>query len=171
MNSAHASNMIVQDLVDTIENGKEDIATKTKLKEEKVAQAAELKAELQGTIKTLEEDKQTLANLKVEAIEKGIEILSGDDVSGNAEKHFDFAQQGPASALLQVARSSIRVNSAAMGIRRPVRDFLASEGRRLKSHALGLLAERLNEAVLEGKLALDDAADPFAKVKKMIWEM
>merc|ERR1719486_1467220 len=191
MNSAHASNMIVQDLVDTIENGKEDIATKTKLQEEKVAQAAELKAELQGTIKTLEEDKHTLANLKVEcsekglsfeekqrlraeeieAIEKAIEILSGDDVSGNAEKHFDFAQQGPASAFLQVSRSAIRVNSAAMGIRRRVRDFLANEGRRLKSHALGLLAERLNEAALEGKLAQDDAADPFAKVKKMIWEM
>merc|ERR1719169_329005 len=69
MNSAHASNMIVQDLVDTTENGKEDIATKTKLKEEKIAQAAELKAELQATIKTLEEDKQTLANLKVECSE------------------------------------------------------------------------------------------------------
>jgi len=177
--------------VDLIENGKDDIATKTKLKAEKEEKAASLKAELQSTIKTLEENKKMLADLQaecsekglsfeekqrlraeeIEAIEKAIEILSSDDVSGNAEKHLSLVQHKASPALIQISRNANQVDSKAAGIRRRLREFLSSEGRRLKSHALGLLAEQVDAAVLDGKLAQDDKDDPFAKVKKMIWEM
>merc|ERR1719321_1952668 len=57
MNSAHASNMIVNDLTDSIENANDDVAAKTKLKGEKEAKAAQLKGELQTTIDVLKQDK------------------------------------------------------------------------------------------------------------------
>merc|ERR1719443_762453 len=172
MNSAHASSMIVQDLVDTIENGEEDIATKSKLKEEKTAKAAELKAELQSTIKSLEEDKQTLANLKVEcsekglsfeekqrlraeeieAIEKAIEILSGEDVSGNAEKHLPTLAQmtGPSLSQLRSDGRSPTQTQASL--------YLEGQAKVLNSRVLAALAVR--------------AADsPFKKVIKMIKDL
>merc|ERR1719316_1726022 len=47
---------------------------------------------------------------------------------------------------------------ASEGIRRKVREFIESEGNRLHSSQLALLAQKM-------------AADPFAKVKKMIDDM
>merc|ERR1719486_828812 len=63
---------------------------------------------------------------------------------------------GSKGAALAQLRSSGQSQSE--GIRGRVRDFIASEGRRLKSREMVLLAEKL-------------AADPFAKVKKLIDDM
>merc|ERR1719515_175166 len=117
--------------------------------------------------------------------------MSGDP-SSSAEEHMSLAQQG-ASSLLQVARSfnkqsnSGRTIEALVGVRRRVRDFLESRGRQLKSTALALLAQKVGDVIIDASLSTSmetssssasapsgeetEKADPFAKVKKLIWDM
>jgi len=173
MNAKHASDMIVQDLEDSISRANSDIEEKTAEKEKKTEKIAEDKGLLAATQKDKAEDTMTLSDLEaecsqkaesfkekqqlraeeIEAIGKAIEILQSGAVSGAAEKHLDFIQV--ASSLIQVASNGAL---ATEGIRHRVQDFLAGEANRLHSQRLALLAEKL-------------AADPFAKVKKMIDEM
>jgi len=200
MNAQYASNMILLDLKDSIENAEADIASKTKLKASKEAKAADLKAQLQATIETLAEDKKTLKDLtsechekglsytekqrmrtdEIEAIETAIEILSSGDVS-----LLQVSRQRGRS-FLQVSRSVTRMD-AAKNKRRKVIQFLEGEGRRLKSAALGLLAKRLEDVVLDATVSTSTSVDvssapaggeaaaatvdPFAKVKKLIWDL
>jgi len=180
MNAAHASNMIVNDLTDSIENANDDVAAKTKLKGEKEAKAAQLKGELQTTIDVLKQDKITLKDLKtechqkglsfhekqtmrseeIEAIEQASEIMQSEAVS-----FIQMGQQrGRASSLLQIARAAAGVDASVVHNKhRRIIQFLESEGKRLKSAALGVLAQRMESGYAE--------ADIFAKVKKMIWDM
>merc|ERR1719265_2506698 len=85
----------------------QDLAEKKTLKAKKGEEKAAKEAELQETMATLEEDKKFLADTKaecaqkasdfedrqklrageIEALEEAIEIMSGDTVSGAAEKH------------------------------------------------------------------------------------
>merc|ERR1719380_134243 len=103
-----------------------------------------------------------------------------------------LAQQG-ASSLVQVARSfnkqsnSGRTIEALVGVRRRVRDFLESRGRQLKSTTLALLAQKVGDVIIDASLSTsmetssssgsepasdtEEKADPFAKVKKLIWEL
>jgi len=165
--------MIVQDLTDSISRANSDIEEKTAEKEKKTEKIAEDKGTLAATIKDKDEDTKTLSDLEaecsqkaesfkskqqlraeeIEAIGKAIEILKGGAVSGAAEKHLDFIQA--ASSLIQVASKG---TMATDGVRHRVQDFLANEANRLHSQSLALMAEKI-------------AADPFAKVKKMIDEM
>jgi len=170
-NSNHASNMVNQDLVDSIDNANKDTEEKTADKEAKKENIAENKKELASTIQVKAEDENLLKNLdveceekllsfdekqklradEIEAIGKATEILAGDDVSGNAAEHLGLVQTG--SSFVQfMSRSNNE------GIHRKIRDYLLSEGQRLHSKNLNLLAEKL-------------AADPFAKVKKLIDDM
>jgi len=170
-NSNHAFNMVKQDLVDSIDNANKDTEEKTADKEAKKEAIAENKKDLASTIQVKAEDENLLKNLdveceekmlsfqekqklradEIEAIGKATEILSGDDVSGNAAEHLGLAQTG--SSFVQfMSRSNNE------GIHRKIREFLLSESQRLHSKNLNLLAEKL-------------AADPFAKVKKLIDDM
>merc|ERR1719247_2161178 len=155
MNSEHAYNMIVTDLVGSIENSNDSIAEKTETKARKEEQAAADKKSLAATIEAKKEDEKTLADMKVECEEKklsygekqqlrteeleaigqAVEILKSGDVSGNAGKHLDLAQTGAnkAAAFAQLRSSG---QSQSEGIRGRVRDFIASEGRRLKSREM-----------------------------------
>jgi len=173
MNTKHAYDMIMQDLKDSISRANSDIEEKTAEKEKKIEKIAEDKGMLASTITDKDQDTKTLSDLEaecsqkaesfkekqqlraeeIEAVGKAIEILQSGAVSGNAEKHLSFIQK--ASALLQVASKGA---NALEGIRHHVQDFLAGEASRLHSQRLGLLAEKL-------------AADPFAKVKKLIDDM
>jgi len=171
MNSNHAFNMVKQDLVDSIDNANKDTEEKTGDKEAKKESIAENKKELASTIQVKAEDENLLKNLdveceekllsfdekqklradEIEAIGKATEILAGDDVSGNAAEHLGLVQTG--SSFVQfMSRSNNE------GIHRKIREYLLSEGQRLHSKNLNLLAEKL-------------AADPFAKVKKLIDDM
>jgi outer membrane murein-binding lipoprotein Lpp len=171
MNSNHAFNMVKQDLVDSIDNANKDTEEKTGDKEAKKEAIAENKKELASTIQVKAEDENLLKNLdveceekllsfdekqklradEIEAIGKATEILAGDDVSGNAAEHLGLVQTG--SSFVQfMSRSNNE------GIHRKIREYLLSEGQRLHSKNLNLLAEKL-------------AADPFAKVKKLIDDM
>jgi uncharacterized coiled-coil DUF342 family protein len=170
-NSNHAFNMVKQDLVDSVDNANKDTEEKTADKEAKKEAIAENKKDLASTIQVKAEDENLLKNLdveceektlsfqekqklradEIEAIGKATEILSGDDVSGNAAEHLGLAQTG--SSFVQfMSRSNNE------GIHRKIREFLLSESQRLHSKNLNLLAEKL-------------AADPFAKVKKLIDDM
>merc|ERR1719387_1081229 len=76
-------------------------STKTVLAENK-SMLADMGAECKQKGMSFEE-KQRMRTEEIEAIEKAIEIMSGDP-SSSAEEHMSLAQQG-ASSLLQVARS------------------------------------------------------------------
>jgi len=172
MNSAHAHDMIMQDLKDSVENSERAIREKTSEKQRKAEKAASDKKQHAATLAVKEEDgkalqaaqaecteksasfneKQKLRSQELEAMDKAVEILRTPEVQGTAQKYLSLAQlragSGP-TALVQVAGRKDR---------RHVRDFLAGEGRRLNSQRLALLAEKL-------------AADPFAKVTKLIYDM
>ena len=173
MNSNHAFNMVKQDLIDSIDNANKDVEEKTADKEAKKEAIAVNKKELASTIQVKGEDENLLKNLdveceekllsfeekqklradEIEAIGKASEILAGDDVSGNAAEHLGLTQTG--SSFVQFMSRS---NDGNAGIHRRIRDYLSSEAQRLHSKSLGLLAEKI-------------AADPFAKVKKLIDDM
>merc|ERR1719389_666521 len=122
MNSNHAYTMVVQDLVDSIENSNQSIEEKKVAKARKEEQAAQNKKELAATITMKKEDEKTLAEMEVECKEKGLsfeekqqlrteeieainqamKILSGDAVSGNAEKHLGLVQTSEVSAFAQL---------------------------------------------------------------------
>merc|ERR1719375_84835 len=174
MNSKHAYDMIAQDLTDSIARANSDIEAKTAEKESKNEKIAEDKSLLAATIQDKDEDTKTLSDLEaeceqkglsfeekqqlraeeIEAIGKAIEILSGGAVSGAAEKHLSLEQVGTVLAQLRSTSHNTLMDE---GVRK-VSDFLATEARRLHSRKLGLLAEKV-------------AADPFAKVKKLIDDM
>jgi hypothetical protein len=173
MNSKHAYDMLVTDLVDSIENSNANAEEKTITKARKQEQSASDKKSLASTITMKKEDEKSLSDMKTECSEKkdsfaekqqlraeeivaigqATKILESGDVSGNAGKHLDLAQTQEASAFPQ-----LRSAGQSEGIHKRVLDFVASEGNRLHSHNLALLAEKM-------------AADPFAKVKKMIDSM
>merc|ERR1719265_1642814 len=112
MNSKHAFDMIVTDLVDSIENSKATIEEKTETKARKQEKTAMNKKELAQTIAAKKADEQTLADMEIEckekklsfgekqqlrteeieAIQQAIKILQSPDVSGNADKHLGLAQ-------------------------------------------------------------------------------
>jgi predicted nucleic acid-binding Zn-ribbon protein len=175
MNSQHAYAMVMLDLKDSKENAETDISDKTAQMKAKIAKAAENKKQLAATESMKEANEKTLKDMKtecfekqlsfdekqklraeeIEAIEKAVEILSSPEVSGNSEKYLELAQSKKATSLIQADHKSY-ANS--QGIRRKVREFLEGEGHRLNSKALSMLAEKI-------------AADPFAKVKKLIDQM
>jgi chromosome segregation ATPase len=177
MNSNHAFNMVKQDLVDSIDNANKDIEEKLADKESKKEQIAEDKKELASTKECKAEDEHLLKNLdveceekmlsfeekqklrddEIEAIGKAIEILSGDDVSGNAAEHLDFAQTGAASAFVQFLSNS-NTNHGQEGYHRKVHEFLVTESKRLHSKNLAMVAEKV-------------MADPFTKIKGLIEDM
>merc|ERR1719336_1214689 len=174
MNSKHASDMIIIDLTDSIENTQKDAQRKTLkaqskaekkiLEEKELKETTAVKAADETTLsetqieckeKTLSfHEKQKLRAEEIEALQKATEILQSPEVSGNANKYLAAAQVQPraATVLLQAAGGASEQN---LGVHRHIRDFLAAEGQRLHSQSLTLLAQKV-------------MADPFAKVKKMI---
>ena len=180
-NSKHAYNMIVEDLTDSIENAEKDASEKTAEKEGKAEKKALDQKQLNAVVamkaenekmfsettaecsekKMSFEEKQTLRAEEIQAIMKAVEIMGSPDVAGASEKHLALAQAGQAKALIQHLRSAnvqTGKEESDMSPRRRVKAFLESEGDRLKSKDLSLLAQKL-------------ASDPFAKVKKMIDDM
>merc|ERR1719502_272 len=159
--------MVVQDLVDSIENSEATIEEKKVTKARKEEKAASDKKELASTKTMKAEDEKTLSDMQVECKEKQLSFdekqkLRTEEIEA-IQKATDILKSGdvPGAALVQGAsfgqlRSSTASEST--GIRGRVRDFIASEGQRLHSSQLSLLAQKL-------------AADPFAKVKSMIDSM
>jgi hypothetical protein len=176
MNAQHAHDMIMMDLTDAKENAEADIKDKTQEMNRKLSKAAENKKQLSATQTILEanektlndmiqecfeksmsyQEKQKLRKEELEAIQKAIEILDSNEVAGSSAKHLELAQTKKTTAFVQMYRSAGQ--SLEQTPKNRVMEFLATEGQRLKSKQLGLLAQKI-------------AADPFAKVKKLIDQM
>merc|ERR1711972_282504 len=97
------------------------------------------------------ESRQQLRADEIVAIEKAIEIISSNAVSGNAEKHLPTLLQSTGS--LAQLRADLSVQAQAR-----VAQYLSSRAKQLNSRVLSALASRV-------------ADDPFKKVKKMIKEL
>jgi len=172
MNSKHAYDMLMQDLKAQIGQAESDRDEKAEFKAETLQSKADAQGDLKDTTTTRDADEKYLADLsatceqkagdfeqrqqlraeEIEAIEKSIEIIGSDSVSGNADKHLpSMVQTGKSFAQLRT------VNSGDENQQR-VAQFLQEKGQELGSRVLSALAVRVQ-------------ADPFAKVKKMIKDL
>jgi len=167
----NAFNMVMADLVDTIENSNEEILEKTALKESKLQRQGTVKGELASTMSSKAEDEKTVSTMKtqcsekslsfdekqklrageIEAIAQAVEILS----TPAGASFIDFSAPPQGMSLLQVARSD---PASAHDVDVQVRAFIRQQGARLHSEKLVLLAQTME-------------ANPFAKVKKLIDDM
>eukprot|EP00747_Dinoflagellata_sp_TGD_P152834 gnl/TRDRNA2_/TRDRNA2_177345_c17_seq4.p1 gnl/TRDRNA2_/TRDRNA2_177345_c17~~gnl/TRDRNA2_/TRDRNA2_177345_c17_seq4.p1 ORF type:complete len:700 (+),score=285.71 gnl/TRDRNA2_/TRDRNA2_177345_c17_seq4:67-2166(+) len=172
MNSQLAFKMIEADLTDSIENAKKDIEEKIAEKESKKEKAATQKKDLKGTADSKTEDEGTLTDMKadcaakkssfeekqqlrseeIEAIAKAVEILQGEGMS------FLQISSSTSTSLLQVSSKDSAAPELSGSMHRRIREFILKEGNRLRSKNLVMLSEKM-------------AADPFAKIKKLIDDM
>merc|ERR1719158_1048454 len=96
------------------------------------------------------ESRQQLRADEITAIEKAIEIISSGAVSGNADKHLPSMMQKKGAAFSQLRSSTNTQNRVAQ--------YLEAQATKLNSRVLAAVATHA-------------AADPFAKVKKMIKDL
>jgi len=171
MNSKHAFDMLIQDLSAQLDQAKTDRSEKAVTKAKKLQAKADAEGDLKDTTTTKEADEKYLADLtatceqkasdfesrqqlrteELEAVNKAIEILSSDKVTGNSEKYLpQFVQKGHSLAQLRSGSTSSLQQRAA--------DFLRDQGKRLNSRVLLAVASRTSD-------------DPFSKVKKMIKDL
>jgi len=169
----HAFSMLAQTLTDQNERQKHNRNTKASTKKNKEKGSAEAKGELAETTATRDADTAYLADLKatceqktadfkarqelrageLEAIDKAIEILSSDAVSGSADKHLPaMIQKGDAPTLAQLRNGERMPSQSAAAA------FLELQGKRIHSPTLSAISMRVS-------------TDPFKKVTKMIKDM
>jgi len=169
MDNKHSYEMLMQQLQDTTEKLKKQKGRKVERKTQREEDGAAAKGELKDTTASRDEDqkylddcvagceqkssdfesRQKLRGEELEAITKAIEIISGEAVSGSADKHLP--------ALVQYSSFALRASAMAES-QGKVAVFLASKAEELHSRMLSYLATRAT-------------ADPFGKVRKMIKEM
>merc|ERR1719465_283171 len=121
-NSRHAYDMLMQDLTAQIEHNTQARSDKSAAKAKKLQNAADAKGDLVDTTATRDDDSKYLADLtatcqqkasdfenrqqlradELQAIAKATEILSGDDVSGAADKHLPGLMQMKRSSFAQL---------------------------------------------------------------------
>jgi len=164
-NKAHAYDLEMLHLTNSINAAKEDRDQKSENKAQRAGDSAEAKAQLADAKKDLAaaekyftdvtqtfrqksqafEMNQKTRTEELQAIGKAIEIISGKFAKASA-----LVQRETSVSLLQVSRSSRRI-----ALRQRTSEFLRRQADRLGSKTLSLAALRLS-------------FDPFAKVIKMI---
>jgi len=168
MKGKHAFDMMMMELKDSIAQAENQRAKKAKTKAQREEDAASAKGDLADTTASHDEDVKYLEDLnaqctqksndfelrqqlraeELEAIQKAIEIISSPDVAGASDKHLSLVQK---SFALRASKSK--------GLSRvpahKIAAYLQGQADKLQSKQLALLAAEV-------------AADPFAKVKKMI---
>lgn len=187
-NSAHAHQMLLQDLKAQIEEGQRQSQEKSVARAENLQSKANAQADLADTTATRDEDQKfldetsatcaqkrsdyesrtTLRAEELVAIEKAIEILGGDEVSGTADRHLPaLAQKQEKQKLLQRVLLQLRSLRTAQPLAPEVRQkhaltYLTKQAEKINSRMLSTLALRA---------AADTSADPFVKIKQMIQDM
>jgi hypothetical protein len=170
-NKAHAYDLEMLHLTNSITAAKDDRDQKSENKAQRAEDSAEAKAQLADAKNDLAAAEKYLTDVKMtfrqksqafemnqktrteelQAIAKAIEIISGNAVKGSAEKHLPTLVQREAPvSLLQVSRSSRR-----LAVQQRTSEFLRRQADKLQSKTLSLAAISLS-------------FDPFAKVVKMI---
>mmetsp|Transcript_136210 Transcript_136210/g.423261 ORF Transcript_136210/g.423261 Transcript_136210/m.423261 type:complete len:688 (-) Transcript_136210:102-2165(-) len=176
MNAKANYQLLMQQLEDNIKQDTATAGEKTALRATKLERKAEAEGDLKSTQVAKAEDEKTLSEAtaecqarseefeknqvtraeEVKAIDKAVEILSSSSVSGHAETYLPkLLQVHSARALAQMQSSSGHWDPA---LRRKAVEFLQARSRQLGSRYLALVASRA-------------AADPFAKVKKMVQDL
>jgi len=164
--------VLKQQLTDDVAFDNKEVAQKTERKAAALELAASSKADLATTTASKTEDEKVLAETKgecasrseeyeknqvtraeeIQAIEAAVGILSSGSVKGNADTYLPTFLQVHSTSLVQ---GSTHWSPAA---RHLVVEMLQARARASGSRALALVAEHA-------------AADPFAKVKKMIKDL
>jgi len=165
-----AHDMVVQDLTDSIEKASTQSDSKMATKAQREKDGSEAEGALADTTATVAEDEKFLTDLLSEcesrskefetnqvlrageltAIDKAIEIMSSDKVSGASLAQRSAVQDGVSLAQLRVDQRS--------ALQSRVATFLNDRAERTNSRILSLIAVRTSE-------------DPFKKVTKMIRDM
>jgi len=172
MNGKHAYDMLIQDLTAQVEQATTDRTSKSEQKAKTLQAKADAEGDLTDTTTTRDADKKYLSELtsscqmkasdfesrqqlraeEIEAIQKAVEILSSDTVSGAADKHLPSLVQKVHASLVQLRQSSMSPQQE-----RAVQ-YLREQAKQLNSRVLSALAVRAGD-------------DPFDKVKKMIKDL
>lgn len=175
-NTAHAHQMFVQDLRGQIAEGERQSQEKSTAKAENQQKKASAGADLADTTKTRDEDQKYLDETsatcatkrsdfenrkqlradEITAIEKAIEILSSDAVSGTADRHLPTLLQRS----LVFLRSQHSLHPAANS--KKAINYLTQQASRINSRLLSTLVLRA---------AADSSADPFTKIKQLIEDL
>lgn len=174
LNSRHAHELMVQDLQKSIKAAEDAVAQKVQQKAKYLEASASQQADLQDATTTKTDDQDYLTKItatcgqkeadykecqqlradELVAIEKAIEILSGDKVLGTTNTYFPALLQSPRSA-----RALLQMHEADQSpLQRHVAAYLRSRGEKIHSRVLSALALHVQD-------------DPFAKVKKMIQDL
>jgi hypothetical protein len=175
MNSKHAYDMLIQDLTAQIAQAEKDRSEKAAAKAQTLQGKADATGELQDVSSTKADDEKYLSELKstcsmkasdfearqqlrgeeIQAIEKAVEILSSNAVSGNAEKHLPSMIEKKMEQRLALAQ--LRASGMSPAQQKTV-FYLQEQARHLNSRVLSAVAARVSD-------------DPFEKVKKMIKDL
>merc|ERR1712203_91015 len=127
MNTQHAYDMLMQDLTAQIAQAKQDREEKAELKAKKLQAKADAEGDLGDTTTTRDADqkylddlvatcetkatdfasRQTLRVQEMEAINKAIEIISGEAVSGNADTYLPTLLQVSPVSLAQFSTGAL----------------------------------------------------------------
>merc|ERR1719189_1316968 len=173
MNTKHSFDMLMQDLEAQTEQATQDREEKAETKAKTLQAKADAEGDLCDTTTTKEADEKYLADLvatceqkasdfesrqqlrseEIEAVNKAIEIISSNAVSGNADTYLPKLAQVSNTALAQ-----LRASGSASLPQQRVAEYLSGRAHDLHSRVLSALAVRV-------------ADDPFAKVKKMIKDL
>jgi hypothetical protein len=167
----HAYDMTAQQLTDQIEAATREVKSKKAFKSKRETDKAAAEGDAADTTNSLNEDEKYLSDLvatceqkaadfakrqelrqgELDAINKAIEIMSSDAVSGSGDKHLPgFVQKSTSLAQL--------------------RSHTASPGQRAAAAFLNDAAQRSNSRILS-LISIKVTEDPFKKVTKMIKDM
>merc|ERR1719265_1659233 len=168
LEARHGYEMMFQTITDNIEKLKKQRGRKVQRKAQRQEDGSTARGELKDTTATRDEDqkylddtvagceqksmdfeaRQKLRGEELVAINKAIEIIGGEAVSGSADKHLPAMVQS-----LTMLRAKAHMTSQDQ-----VAEFLMQKATELNSKMLSILADHA-------------VADPFGKVRKMIKDM
>jgi len=178
MTAEHAYQGILQQLTDNVENAKHEISKKESTRAATQEGKAEAEGSLAQTTADRAEDQKYLGDMtalcqtkqadfasrqklradELEAIQKAIEIMSSDSVSGAGDKHLPaLVQLKKGAALVQLRNGNVN-NNEQSPMQARIAAFLADRAQMYNSKSLEMISQRV-------------ASDPFVKVKKMIKDM
>jgi len=164
----------MMDLRNSINAADNGIAKKSQFKSENIAGSTESSSLFDQVKASRDEDQTSLTELtamcqqkaadfksrqilredEMQAVQKAIEIISGEVVSGTAKKHLpSMLQVRQGSSFIQFLSAAEKPSNQQKAI-----DFLHAQSQRLDSHVLSALA-------------LQMTTDPFQKVKKLITDL
>lgn len=135
-------------------DAKGDLADTTTTKEDDIKFLADLTATCEQKASAYE-GRQKLRAEELKAVEQAIEIMSGNAVKGHSEKHLPQLLQIQGKRPLALVQLGAQAQNPAQ---KQVASYLKSQGKKLNSHLLSALAERI-------------VVDPFKKVKKMVKDL